>query len=287
MIVSDMPGTTRDAIDTTAAVGPNRDRPHRHGGDPSARRGRRRARRGEVLDASVVPGDLPRGRRRPPRRWRRRPDRAGRAHRGLRGRRGQGTRHRGQQVGRGRGEDRQHVRPVRRVDPARGAVPRFRPGRLDLGEDGQRVERVLELAVDVWAERRRRIPTGELNRVVGDATARQEPPMVKGRRPKIFYATQVAVAPPTFVFFAREAALGALQLPALPREPAARRVRLPRDADPARLPRAGDGPRAAARRRSAGPGRARRGGGRRSKPRAVGKGREAPRRPGSGGASDR
>ena len=70
---------------------------------------------------------------------------------------------------------------------------------------GQRVNRVLELAVDVWAERRRRVPTGELNRVVGDATARQEPPAVKGKRPKLFYATQVAVAPPTFVFFAREA----------------------------------------------------------------------------------
>jgi GTP-binding protein len=71
---------------------------------------------------------------------------------------------------------------------------------------GQRVGRVLELAVDVWAERRRRVSTGELNRIVGDATARQEPPAVKGKRPKLFYATQVAVAPPTFVFFAREAA---------------------------------------------------------------------------------
>jgi GTP-binding protein len=70
---------------------------------------------------------------------------------------------------------------------------------------GQRVERVLELAVDVWAERRRRVSTGELNRLVGDAAARQEPPMVKGRRPKLFYATQVAVAPPTFLFFARDA----------------------------------------------------------------------------------
>jgi GTP-binding protein len=70
---------------------------------------------------------------------------------------------------------------------------------------GQRVTRVLELAVDAWAERRRRISTGELNRLVGAATARQEPPMVKGKRPKLFYATQVAVAPPTFVFFAREA----------------------------------------------------------------------------------
>jgi GTP-binding protein len=70
---------------------------------------------------------------------------------------------------------------------------------------GQRVERVLELAVDVWAERRRRVPTGELNRLLADATRRQEPPPVKGRRPKLFYATQAAVAPPTFVFFAREA----------------------------------------------------------------------------------
>jgi GTP-binding protein len=70
---------------------------------------------------------------------------------------------------------------------------------------GQRVERVLELAVDVWGERRRRIPTGELNRLLADATRRQEPPAVKGRRPKLFYATQVGVAPPTFVFFAREA----------------------------------------------------------------------------------
>jgi GTPase len=70
---------------------------------------------------------------------------------------------------------------------------------------GQRVERVLELAVDVWAERRRRIPTGELNRVLGAAAARQEPPAMKGRRPKLFYATQAGIAPPTFVFFARDA----------------------------------------------------------------------------------
>jgi GTP-binding protein len=69
---------------------------------------------------------------------------------------------------------------------------------------GQRVNRVLELAVDVWGERRRRIPTGELNRLVGNAVERQPPPLVRGRRPKIRYATQVAVAPPTFVLFATE-----------------------------------------------------------------------------------
>jgi GTP-binding protein len=70
----------------------------------------------------------------------------------------------------------------------------------------QRVGRVLELAVDIWGERRKRIPTAELNRVLRAATDRQQPPVVKGRRPKIFYGTQAAVAPPTFVFFANDAA---------------------------------------------------------------------------------
>jgi GTP-binding protein len=69
---------------------------------------------------------------------------------------------------------------------------------------GQRVGRVLETAIDIWGERRKRISTGELNRLVSAATERNIPPMVKGRRPKLYYATQAAVAPPTFVFFANE-----------------------------------------------------------------------------------
>jgi GTP-binding protein len=73
-------------------------------------------------------------------------------------------------------------------------------------KSGQRVGRVLELAVDVWGERRKRIPTPELNRVIRAASLRQAPPAGKLGPPKIFYATQVAVAPPTFVFFARHAA---------------------------------------------------------------------------------
>lgn len=71
---------------------------------------------------------------------------------------------------------------------------------------GQRVGRVLELAVDIWGERRRRISTGELNRLVADAVDRQVPPLVRGHRPKVYYATQVGVAPPTFVFFCSNAA---------------------------------------------------------------------------------
>jgi GTP-binding protein len=72
---------------------------------------------------------------------------------------------------------------------------------------GQRVDRVLEMAVDVWGERRKRISTGELNRLLADAIARQVPPAVKNRRPKLLYATQAAIEPPTFIFFANEAEL--------------------------------------------------------------------------------
>ncbi len=67
--------------------------------------------------------------------------------------------------------------------------------------DRLRVGRVLELALDVWGARRRRISTGELNRFLATALERQPPPLTSGRRPKLRYATQVAVAPPTFVFF--------------------------------------------------------------------------------------
>src|SRR4029079_3336858 len=67
---------------------------------------------------------------------------------------------------------------------------------------GQRVGRVLETAVDIWGERRKRIPTGELNRVLTGAVDLTPPPPFRGHRPRLFYATQAAVAPPTFVFFA-------------------------------------------------------------------------------------
>jgi GTP-binding protein len=71
---------------------------------------------------------------------------------------------------------------------------------------GQRVQKVLELAVDVWGERRKRIGTGELNRLVREAVERTPPAVVRGRRPKIRYATQVGVAPPTFVVFCTDPA---------------------------------------------------------------------------------
>jgi len=93
------------------------------------------------------------------------------------------------------------------VDSMRRQVPflDFAPFVSISAKTGQRVGRVLELAVDVWGERRKRIPTPELNRIIRAAGLRQAPPTGKLGPPKIFYATQVAVAPPTFVFFARHA----------------------------------------------------------------------------------
>ena len=83
----------------------------------------------------------------------------------------------------------------------------FAPAVSISAKTGQRVERVLELAVDVWGERRKRISTGELNRLLTDAVARQAPPAVKNRRPRLYYATQAGIEPPTFIFFANDAAL--------------------------------------------------------------------------------
>jgi len=65
---------------------------------------------------------------------------------------------------------------------------------------GQRVHKVVPTALAVQAARSRRIPTGELNRLVQDALARHAPPSRRGKRLKIYYASQPGVDPPTFVF---------------------------------------------------------------------------------------
>lgn len=66
---------------------------------------------------------------------------------------------------------------------------------------GQRVAAIYELINKVYAESRRRISTGTLNDLLNDATTRVQPPSDKGRRLKIYYMTQTSVAPPTFVIF--------------------------------------------------------------------------------------
>lgn len=69
---------------------------------------------------------------------------------------------------------------------------------------GQRVSQVLPTALHVCAARHQRIPTGELNRLVRDAVARHAPPSKAGKRLKFYFTTQVAVDPPTFLFFVND-----------------------------------------------------------------------------------
>ncbi len=61
----------------------------------------------------------------------------------------------------------------------------------------------LDLAIEIDAERKRKLATSELNRIVEWAVGRNPPPV--GRRPnKVYYAVQTAIAPPTFLFFVKE-----------------------------------------------------------------------------------
>jgi len=70
---------------------------------------------------------------------------------------------------------------------------------------GLRAGRVLDDALQIAAERRRRVPTARLNRILSEAVSRHQPPPVKGRRPRFYYATQATIEPPTFVLFASDA----------------------------------------------------------------------------------
>ena len=64
---------------------------------------------------------------------------------------------------------------------------------------GQRVNQAIRFVEDVYKQTSTRITTGTLNDIVNEAITLTEPPSDKGRRLKIYYATQVAVCPPTFV----------------------------------------------------------------------------------------
>ncbi len=72
---------------------------------------------------------------------------------------------------------------------------------------GQRVERLFELIKFVSEQNSMRIKTGMLNDVLAQATARVQPPTDKGKRLRIYYVTQPSTNPPTFVFFVNRAEL--------------------------------------------------------------------------------
>ena len=66
---------------------------------------------------------------------------------------------------------------------------------------GQRCAHIYELINNVYQEARKRITTGTLNDLLNDATNRVQPPSDKGKRLKVYYMTQTSIAPPTFVIF--------------------------------------------------------------------------------------
>ncbi len=66
---------------------------------------------------------------------------------------------------------------------------------------GQRVSKVLEIVLQVDAERKKRISTAQVNTTLGELTARLQPPQAAGREVKLLYATQVEVEPPTIAVF--------------------------------------------------------------------------------------
>jgi len=69
---------------------------------------------------------------------------------------------------------------------------------------GQRVNTILQQVSGIYQNARRRVPTGVLNDVVNDAVNDLQPPMQGGRRLRIYYATQGSIQPPTFILFVND-----------------------------------------------------------------------------------
>jgi len=67
------------------------------------------------------------------------------------------------------------------------------------GETGKNLKALINHAQMLFKQSRQRVPTGQLNRLVGRAIDHFEPPMHRGKRPRIYYATQVSTEPPTIV----------------------------------------------------------------------------------------
>lgn len=86
---------------------------------------------------------------------------------------------------------------VRAVFPSLDFVPMA----FITAKSGRNVQALLNLAQNLHKQASARVSTGDLNRLVRQAITDQAPPMRQNRRPKIFYATQAAIQPPTIVLF--------------------------------------------------------------------------------------
>lgn len=92
---------------------------------------------------------------------------------------------------------------ARSVDQQYNFVP-WAPVLFTSALTGEGLSDVLEMAVHIGDVRKRRVQTSELNRVMLRAATQQAPPNVQGRRLKLLYVTQAEVEPPTFIFFVND-----------------------------------------------------------------------------------
>ena len=69
---------------------------------------------------------------------------------------------------------------------------------------GQRLNKLYEMIDVVMENQTLRVATGVLNEIMAEAVAMQQPPTDKGKRLRLYYITQVAVKPPTFVIFVND-----------------------------------------------------------------------------------
>ncbi len=96
-----------------------------------------------------------------------------------------------------------HMTAVRFEKELQARVPDMKwvPMLFTSALSGQRVRKALDLILEVYEERRRRVPTHEVNEVLEGLVRKQRPPHSRGRWVKLRYATQADVEPPTFVIF--------------------------------------------------------------------------------------
>jgi len=96
---------------------------------------------------------------------------------------------------------------VRRLLRARARFIPWAPILFVSAKEKRGLNKLLDAVLAVGEQRQRRVSTGELNQFVRRAIAAHQPPSVNGRRLKVLYITQAEVQPPTFVFFVNDAAL--------------------------------------------------------------------------------
>ena len=202
MLVSEMPGTTRDAVDSAADLAPPAFSHRRYGrhAEDRTRADRRRRRAGQRAGREAR--HRRRRRRGADHRRERRRRRSGRGDRRRSRPRRPRHRHHREQMGSGE-EPRTHEFVETFDDDVRRRMKflDYAPILHISALTGERAPRVLETIDKVAAARRKRVPTPALNKFVETVTA-ANPPVSPGRKHvRIMYAAQIGVAPPSFVFF--------------------------------------------------------------------------------------